>query len=765
MARKRRSRSGILALVALVTVGVIAGFQLLGSERSPAPVVPAADLPTVAPEPESNSRVTGSVAESGENLAFPDRPERSTVPAERSGLTHVKGLVLDDAGQPIVGATVELRTAYLSLHSANCAPDGRFVIIHGPVELILGAHNLDDGLRCIASAPGFTTEQRRVHQSRSEDGVDVGTIRLARQARLRGRLVSATGEPIEGGSVCIRHRFSSPKQIGLPTDGRFDLALDFFGELEVLTLADRHVWSEPMLVVIRPGEVLDLGDLVLDAGRTVSGVVVDLQGRGIVDAHVALVDAHTPFRNLPRTDASGAFELQASSRAEVMLRVSHPLHRSEQVPVIGDEPVRVVLSPSALVEGVVRDRETGLPITNAVVGSGNQGATTGADGRFALRLDRATELRVDAVGHAPLIVPIAELPEPPQAIDLRMDRESVLTGFVHHEGLPIGSATVRVFVDGARRMGGARTADDGSFRISELGPGMARLHATTSDGAGSAEVELTAGATRHVEIALLLRRDLSGQIVGGGAYVVSCPEEEGLRIHPVTDGVFRCEGALPGRIALAGFGTLAAAERFARDRAPGTLPEGCLVVEVRDSDLTGLAVPRIELEVTGVSGRALDRGLPAAGYRVLLRPRASAEGARLLGTQVARDGSWSIDAVPTGDYRLALVAPTPIGTVEYGTVLDELELAGTDLRVDGGSTSHELRAGSARLVVRGAPAAGELTIQADGEPLPLARGVAARGFVAPAIPLTIRCRYPDGTVIERRAHPLAGATVELDFTH
>ncbi len=157
----------------------------------------------------------------------------------------------------------------------------------------------------------------------------------------------------------------------------------------VATTPSQPGWqAETRELVVAAGERRAV-DLVLGTGLAVRGTVVDLQGRPVADARVALDDpddadgsaaGHPQWADLYRRMKSqhvasglaghatrdGAFDFAGLDDRPYVLVATAPRHRAERLEVQpGDRALQVVLAPARVIEARVVDARTGEPVAEA----------------------------------------------------------------------------------------------------------------------------------------------------------------------------------------------------------------------------------------------------------------------------------------------------------------------------------------------------------------------------------------------------------------
>jgi hypothetical protein len=213
-------------------------------------------------------------------------------------------------------------------------------------------------------------------------------VTFGRRGKVVGSVVGHDGKPLVRFSV--NHR-----PIRNP-DGRFELPVRADGPMELSIGAPGHAYTslEPQ---VSKTQVVDLGEIRLERGRTLRGRVVE---RGGAPAVGALVDVgplkHQGAGTLylaeqlgaVRTDANGRFELPSVGSVPVALVVQHDghaEHRQELPPHLSD--VSIQLRAGGRVQGFVAGKGGG-PGVGAQIGAmtslGEATATVGSDGRYEL---------------------------------------------------------------------------------------------------------------------------------------------------------------------------------------------------------------------------------------------------------------------------------------------------------------------------------------------------------------------------------------------
>ncbi|MEO1088603.1 MAG: carboxypeptidase-like regulatory domain-containing protein, partial [Acidobacteriota bacterium] len=230
----------------------------------------------------------------------------------------VEIFALDGDGQPVEAATVEARqgTTRRDLRSFR----GR---VDAEGWLRLSGFTVDLPMRLDCAAPGY-----------SSWGADYELLpvevvcRLERLAAVTGRLVDVNGEAA-GGAVSARLRIDGELVPGVPgaaarpdADGRFRLELT--PGFHQLTAAAPGLRIDRRVVQLAAGEVLDLGEVALGAGRPIEGRVVEAHAErdgppplvererpavAIAGADIRALDP--PGAAQAQTDAEGRFTLAA----------------------------------------------------------------------------------------------------------------------------------------------------------------------------------------------------------------------------------------------------------------------------------------------------------------------------------------------------------------------------------------------------------------------------------------------------------------------
>ena len=304
----------------------------------------------------------------------------------------IEGIVVDPKGAAVRGAKVALdarqpggmrmivRFGAVKEPDAITSSRGRFRI---PAVDPEPAYDLR------VRAAGFASASREIVGLDPRKPLRDLRIELVTGQRIVGRIVDREGSPVPGAEVTVRaaRRAGGPPGLMVldggdsPQDaasavsdgsGRFDVGGIQAGTFDVSVRRSGFARRSVEGFEVKKGpDPADLGDLVLEAGESISGVVADPQGLPIEGVEVSRSErGGMPFF-MPRSRASeseppdavtgpdGWFVVRDLKRGEAVELSFHRagyVARSESgVSVPPPEPLRVTLQPASKVSGVVVD--------------------------------------------------------------------------------------------------------------------------------------------------------------------------------------------------------------------------------------------------------------------------------------------------------------------------------------------------------------------------------------------------------------------------
>jgi protocatechuate 3,4-dioxygenase beta subunit len=677
-------------------------------------------------------------------------PTAAPVTVRLEPAAAVRGRIADEEGEPVAGAEIGLQwSAALPGHdipvgdpvSRLTASDaeGRFEIRGSPAGRI----------RLAVAARGFLPPEPLELTVPLPPGEEL-TLTLQRGATLQGRVTTSAGEPVGGA------RISAGGAAALADDdGAYLLGGVALGPMEVEAFHPHFRRQTRKLTVERGIQSLDFQ---LEAGRKVSGRVVDPGGEPVVGAEVDLSSeekgrARVDYRT--RSAADGAFELTPVAAGRYVLAAEGDgfaeSGSSLQVAEKDIEGLEIVLEPGGAISG----RILGLApedLPGVVVAADprseqaeSRSVRVGPQGSYEIRhlppgdwlVKAALPARQREV-QARVVLGRGQKAER----DLEFGRALTLSGRVLYGDEPLAGTDVSLRSQTLALERSAITDYQGEFRVEDLEPGVYWLGLRNSRQLLIHNDTLELTADREIEIRLDAA-DVAGRIVDerdrspvAGA-LVSLRPLEGTEFLIAGDsnaaGEFSLPHVPPGRYRLS-----AAADGYA--------PAGRDFEVTAQRDATGLEVPLaptpgLELRVLLASGR------PPEVVDVLAIGPSGAPGIAER-RSVEAGGVVRLSTLPPGAWDLLVGAPGAAAVRAAAVVPGEaLSLvlppaARLNVRVTALATS-DLRAEVAAVDAAGAPlrALGPGGLLVDRWPL-----VGGAGSVegVPAGTWTVRVTTPDG---------------------
>lgn len=383
----------MLALLVAATLGLL-GWSLTAG---PDPIAPAAETPA---EPDDPPAAPAIRPPDPTRIAPAPEPAPAAEPARVQQGT-LAGSVRSAAGE-VVTASVHLLDLQGKLVARTaCNEQGEF-----SVPAPAGVHD-----RVEVHAAGFPPwQQARVRIL----GGQVTRIEVVLQSDqpMRGQVLDPAGNPVSHAFVV---RVGPGDQVVATSDnqGQFVIAQEA-GDLEVVAVHNQFAPSQPARLQAKggPAVVLRVG-----AGGSITGKVVDAQGRPVAQAHLSLERAHydgpavaMPQRTGAISSGDGTFSMGPLRPGEFTIRADAPgkapgyandVRVASGATVSG---VTLVLGGGATVRGRVTQKANGQPVAQARVtlldvrpGLEPSSATTDADGNYAMTGvgDGLHTLRVD----------------------------------------------------------------------------------------------------------------------------------------------------------------------------------------------------------------------------------------------------------------------------------------------------------------------------------------------------------------------------------
>jgi protocatechuate 3,4-dioxygenase beta subunit len=671
-------------------------------------------LDRVAPGRVAFVAAADGLAPSGiEERAVVDRGRYDDIELVLGDGSEFRGLVVDDAGRPIAGASVELRPMerprdpevlkmMLKIRQVDTTTgvDGRFF-----------ARGLTgERLFLEVRKPGYVTE---VKFGVKLDEQDI-RIELTRGVTVRGRVAAADGEPVQRFRVDTRSRRVDESGEAVAEDGGGRR-----GRRGQFSFGVGGAGGRMPEGSMRLREGAELGD------RGFGGEWQDFQA------------------------ADGRFEVRGVPPGKVRVRVRADgwLDPESQEVVLGpgdtSEDLAFTLSPGAIARGIVVDGESGVPIAEAqVTAYRGRGTERGggmfradidaedfdflglsADGRRSILTDSKGRFEIDGLSagqyrftarhpdkakSSAADVEIA-LDHPTEDITIRLGAGGSIEGLVTGAGKrPLADALIVSFSISAGSFKSDSSDRDGNYRIDGLPPGQYIVFKSRMDEQSSnlgydlmGNMRLKTVTVRDGKVARLDVHDedentvrvfgtvRDGEGVVGRALVTAIGADRdgifgmGIRAKPTDDaGRYELIGLKPGSYF------------FQVTRFAGRPEQASLSVDVPD----GVREHRIDLDLpqSFVAGRVVDKtGQPVAGVRVSAGVESGglAESPGLLGlimkngvaqARTAEDGAFKLERMAAGTYRISASGRDGRrGQARYGeAVLEDIVVDGR-VPVDG----------------------------------------------------------------------------------
>jgi uncharacterized GH25 family protein len=342
--------------------------------------------------------------------------------------TSIGGILKDEAGNPIAGASVNLlfpgdstqgqRGVYVQ-ESAKSDAEGKWRADSVPSELT----NLSMRL----SHPDFISDESYGSSPRPSDK-DLrefsAVMVMKRGLVLTGVVTDQQGKPIANASILQgADRFGSnqPKTRSDP-DGKFVFTNAKAGPTVLTVTAKTYA---PELRSITAVKDMPPIEFKLAKGNVIRGKVVDINGKPISGAFVA-ADSWRGNRSLEwrvSTKADGSFVWNEGPSDQVLIHLGKQGFQSERNFFISpsDKEYVITLRPPQKIRGTVVDAESGNTISSFLIIPGIQwensrgqvhwerdyNTKTGKDGKYDIQFDEPVRggrlLRIEAPGYLPLV--------------------------------------------------------------------------------------------------------------------------------------------------------------------------------------------------------------------------------------------------------------------------------------------------------------------------------------------------------------------------
>jgi carboxypeptidase family protein len=538
-------------------------------------------------------------------------------------------------------------------------------------------------------------------------------------------VVDESGQPLANAGVSARSPDRRPGDFGMPNlydvvsaGGRFELKGVRAGTYVVLVQASDHVDQTISDVKVKTGATTDVGKVVLPAGGVARGVVVDASGTAIPGARVTAEQQDRgasfggPHNREVATDGAGRFEMKGLPPGPIRLKAQHKRYAASAPvevnidPATGPAEARITLLEGARLEGTARRRDGGA-VTGAMVQVMNT-ASPGLQPGMAPRADGTFEMERLTPGKSSVILLTGysgryhsvmskdvELRDGETAhVDLTL-MDVLVSGRLTRGGRPLGQYKVRFSGDTEMMM-----SIGGTIGVPPAAPGPPRMEAVTGpDG----RYELLVGRAGTYSI----RLEPQGREKGGLPAIpsVMVPDAEAfahdiaLPDWSLTGIVLDKESKRPifdATVEARPVGATAGGASM-RTEADGRFQ---VAVEPGSYRVRALAKGYVAQDSTMTLGSApaerafeLVRGSTLKGH-VRLAGGQGVEGAQVVAlagdaassrnTNTLMDGSFAVEGLPAGSYRLFAGHPLGFALQDNMSLADPVEMtlsAGAKVRV------------------------------------------------------------------------------------
>jgi hypothetical protein len=383
------------------------------------------------------------------------------------------GRVLDERGEPIRGATVQVfwmdSPGHLTSQEGKTDAEGRW-----QVAIPLEVRDVDIHLVC----PGYISDEsfRREAPSLAQLRAGTSVMVMKKGTELPGVVRSEDGKPIENALVLPHGRYATTAEgaavedsttARTTADGRFLLRGLEAGPRE-LTVTATGFGPESVPVDVQAG--MATVEVVMHPGGILQGRVLDPEGKPVAGA--ALYSRRWELRGshilslTTRTDAEGGFQMTDVPRAgslDFYISKKGYLPPDDTIYLPQTEPYEITLYPPPVIAATVVDDETGRPVTEFELTDGIRWApddpvswyatewVRSAEGAFRRKIDRfivrrtlpACAVRILAQGYIPETTPPVTVGGKTEPFVVRLHKGQPWTGYLRDAaGRPASGAEV-----------------------------------------------------------------------------------------------------------------------------------------------------------------------------------------------------------------------------------------------------------------------------------------------------------------------------------
>ncbi|MHC4620908.1 MAG: carboxypeptidase regulatory-like domain-containing protein, partial [Planctomycetota bacterium] len=520
------------------------------------------------------------------------------------------GRVVDGSGNPVEGADVRLSfmmtggrsDTYMvgkvseKLFADTTDAEGRFSFGRIPGDATAELLARKAGRATISTFDPTTYRGGGLSYSPGQEEIE---IEMPVEAKLEGLVVEKnTGKGVGGVRVMVIRGRNRPNFGQEPVvsndDGTFGIEGLVAGE-HILQLVPQAEGAAEW--------VAESEEITAEAGKTISGVKVEVSKGGLLEVVVTDAETKKPIEraslSVRRADSDewlgGVSDDEGIARIRVLpgeyklggvYKEGYTLDRREQTVVIEDgktERMEVVLGGEPKISGVVRD-PGGRPVEGVrlkVLPAGHQFVSSDGEGKFEVRWDprswgpeeRETAFYLVARHEERNLAAAVEVEEDTRRFDVNLVPAVVLTGkVVDPNGKGIPEAKINVMLQASRwgspitdwRRGGATTDSDGKFEVKAIPPEHKYSVIASAEEYGKSQVQVSSDDAVDNRLGVgeltlaLANLSVSGVVVDlddkpvAGAMIHAYGEGQPDRheIQTDKDGKFVIEKVCAGRIGI-----------------------------------------------------------------------------------------------------------------------------------------------------------------------------------------------------------------------